>query len=95
MPIARTSEISVVATTVDAATTARFYAGYNFRNSTGAAITVAVYDGTNTSGILIESVVVAANGSVSDMYPFLIPLTSGSIYVDWTTGIVGSLRVIV
>jgi hypothetical protein len=87
------NQLTVVPVTEDAATAANQYAGYNFRNSTGSAIVVDVYDGDDTGGILITSVVVPANGSVDVMYPRLVPLTSASIFVNWTTGIVGSVRV--
>jgi len=95
MAITRFSDLTVTPVTADAATTARFYAGFNFRNTTGASIVVAIYDGTSTGGILIETVNIPANDSRSELYAREIPLTSGSFYVDWTTGIVGSVRAIV
>lgn len=89
------SSLSVTAVTADAATTASALAGYNLANSTGAAIIVSIHDDINdTSGPLIARVVVPANNSVDVMYPFPIPLTSGSVFIDWTTGISGSLRLI-
>lgn len=95
MAVQYTSDLSVVAVTEDAATTARFYAGFCFRNSSGGAIVVDVYDGTDTGDILVDSVAVAAGGSEHTLYPNPLPLTSGSVFVNWTTGIVGNIRVIV
>lgn len=95
MAVQYTSDLSTVPVTADAATTARFYCGYSFRNSSGGALVVAIYDGTSTAGVLLESIALAAAASDRVVYPAPIPLTSGSVFVDWTTGIVGNIRVIV
>lgn len=89
------SPLKIVAVTADAASAASAFAGYNFANSTGAAITVSIHDDlSSTAGPLLVRVVVPANGSVDVMYPIPIPLSSASIWVDWTTGISGSVRLI-
>ncbi len=95
MAVGYPADLVVVPVTADAATTARFYGGFNFRNSTGAAITVSIYDGTSTAGVLIDSISIPANDSKHVHYPTFIGLTSGSVFVDWITGAVGSIRVVV
>jgi hypothetical protein len=95
MAVQHHSDITVTAVTEDAATAARFYAGFGFANSTGSAIVVNIYDGTDSGDILLDPVTVPANSSVHELYPNPLPLTSGSVFVDWTTGITGNIRVIV
>lgn len=79
--------------TVDVAIPALAYHGFSFRNTTGAPIVVAVYDGTSISGLLLDSIALAAGESARETYPHPIYLGTHSVFVDWTTGIVGGVRV--
>jgi len=94
MAVQYTSDLTIQQVTEDAGFAARFYSGFGFRNSTGAAIVVNIYDGEDTGGDLLDSVAVPANSSQHALYSDPLPVASGTVFVDWTTGIVGNVRII-
>ncbi len=67
-------------------------AGLSVLDTSGSANVVSVYDGTSTSGVLVASAAVAANGSAD--LTFAVPRTCGTgVYVACTGAVKGTVWV--
>jgi hypothetical protein len=91
--MAAVSSVALTGSDQQAAAGVAGYAGFTVRETAGAAAIVRIYDGTTTSGVLLDQVTLAANGEARAHYPGGIRCPGG-IFVDIVSGAVaGSIRI--